>query len=268
MKKQFMILLTIVMVLGMTTIPEAEATSLCEFPFGPNGYFSVYYDHRTWDIDYFTSSYPNGGIKFELYLGQFNTAVDRDELADNIEKVIFINKTTGSFYRIKKPDKYIYTGHHDAEFSLWLGKESMVVGEWIIKAFYGANVYRGSFQITQDMLEQYVPIPVKPKVLQPVGDTFEIVAPITNGDEYRLRVFDEAGNIITNDSMTIDGDVVRHTYPVSLMGKWARIETRIYNNDWPALMYWGQPETCDSRGMISGIGTSRSIIWFKTNVLE
>ena len=267
MKKQLMILLTIVMVLGMTAIPEAGATSLCKFPFGQNGRFDIMYDQQLYDNDYFTSSYPNGGIKFSMFLGSFSTAQERDELADKIEKVVLLNKTTGSVYTIKKPVKYIYTDHYDAEFILHLGNKHMVLGEWVIRVFYELDKYRATFQITEDMFEQYVPIPVKPQVLSPVDGTFEIVAPITNGYVYRLRVFDEAGNLITDDDMTIDGDMVRHTYPASLMGKWACIETRIYGTGWPVLMYWGQPETCKSAGMIDG-GGSRSAIWFKTNVLE
>ena len=267
MKKLFVLIFVLGGVFGLTGIANAKTKSLCMFPFGPDGVFEVMFDQRNYDSDYFTTCYPNGGIFFNLWLGNFSTSKSRDKMVKNVKKVIFKNSSNGYTYIVKKPSKYKYGDFFCADYSITIGRDFMAIGKWTLQATYKNNTYKGSFQITQEMIDQTAPIPVKPQVLEPVGDTFEIVAPITNGDQYLLRILDESG-IVTNDNMIIDGDYVRYTYPVIYMDKMARIETRIYNADWPILMLWGQPDTCDSTGMNIGHSTSRSIIYFKTNVIE
>lgn len=253
--------------IGLSVNAEAENKSLCSFPFGPDGNFEVLYDQRTYDSDYYNSCSPNGGIKLSLWLGNFSNSTKRNNKVKNIKYVRFINNTNKSALTLRKADKYKYVDNYSAEYSVWCGHQIEAVGEWFVKVRFKDDTYTADFEITEEMLEQLAPIPVKPQVLAPVGDTFEIIAPITNGDQYRLRII-ENGKIITNDNMNIVGDYVRYSYPISMMGKRARIETRIYNTDWPVLKLWGVPDSCDRTGMNIGGSTSRSMTYFETTVIN
>ncbi|MDY6789805.1 MAG: hypothetical protein SWH54_00930 [Thermodesulfobacteriota bacterium] len=240
--------------------------SLCDFPFGDSGYFEVRFDQRMYDSDYYNKSYPNGGIAFSLWLGFFPTEAERDELANNVRRVIFRNKTTGSSHILTEPILYTFVGTPSGEFTLWLGQHYNLLGDWRIIVQHKFHRYTATFTITQEMLDQIPPIPVEPEVSWHMGDPntgiIDIIAPITNGDQYRLKLFDEDGNIMTNDIMQIVGGFAEYSYAEqNMLGRIARIETRLYGMGWPILI---PSETCNADGTNPG-GMSRSSSYFKTS---
>lgn len=274
MIKRLNIIIVLVLVFAVPNISTAFrnnfAKSLCDFPFGEYGTFEVSYDQQVYHLDYYNWSKPNGGILFQLWLGFFPSVEERDSLVDGIKRITYRNRTTGSTHIITKADKYLYTGTPSAGFDIWFGHESKVIGEWQIIVQYKFSWYFGYFTITQEMIDQIPPIAVNPKVRYPsevsdLGDHyFDIVAQTTNGDQYRLRLSDEDGNLVTNDTMEIIDGTVCHTYPVELMGMSARIETRLNFTDWPIL---GSGDSCNAYGMNPG-GYSRSRIFFETTNID
>jgi hypothetical protein len=263
MFKRLSVITALVFVLAIPTMAAAFGESLCDYPFGTYGIFETKFDQRFYDPDYYIGSNPNGGVCFDLFLGLFPTEQERDRLVRRTKRVIFHNKTTGAFHMLTKPDIYTYVGSPTASYTVWFGRPGMVIGDWSIIVQYNFRFFVGTFTITEEMLDQLPPIAVDPEVLPPVGGFFDIIAPVTNGDQYRLRLFDDDGNFMTNDNMDIVGSTARYSYTEDLMGKWARIETRFYGMDWPTLISGG---VCKADGMNPG-GFSRSVIYFETTVV-
>ena len=243
-------------------------TSLCEFPFGQDGNFEVKYDYRVWDPDYIPGQYPNGGIKFELWLGTFATVRQRDGLTDSIRKVMFYNNDTGEYFELSKANKYLYVGDPSGEYAIWLGFHSAVVGNgvlgsWNIIVDMGSKKYSASYTLTQDMIDKDRPLPVDPMITFN-GTNFTVSAAITNGDVYRFRVFDDNGNIVVNENMSINGNIASVFLPPQYAGYSSRIETRLNSgSQWVALMQWGAPITCNSNGCVIGSGSARSSMNFR-----
>lgn len=75
---------------------------MCEFPFGSGGGVSIKHDQRLYNPYYFEELYPNGGIKFELYLGEFISDEARDALIKKIYWVRYTNIANGSTYLLTK----------------------------------------------------------------------------------------------------------------------------------------------------------------------
>jgi hypothetical protein len=251
-------------VISANKSPMAGAkTSLCEFPFGQNGNFEVKYDYRGWDPDYIPGQYPNGGIKFELWLGTFATVQQRDGLTDNIRKVIFYNNDTGEYFELSQADKYLYVDDPSGEYGIWLGNNNRVLGRWDIIVDMGSKKYSASYTLTQVMLDKDRPLPVDPFVAFN-GSNFTVSALITNGDVYRFRVFDDNGNIVVNEDMSINSNIASVVVPSQYAGYSTRIETRFNSGgDWVALMAWGTPGTCNSNGCVIGAGSARASMNFR-----
>lgn len=237
--------------------------SLCDFPFGPDGNFEVKYDYRSYDQDFFPpSQHPNGGIKLEFWLGQFDSEAERDALAAKITKVIFINNDTGDYYEKTKADKYVYVLKPSGEYGLWLGHQSNVIGNWQVIAKADGVNYVASFSLTQAMLEKTPPIAVDPTVVSGAGG-FTVSAPETNGDIYRFRIFNSSGDIIVNQDMNVAGGTASIAVDSMYAGNLARIETRFNSGDyWLALIPWGQPQSCNASGGNIGGGSARAITYF------
>jgi hypothetical protein len=267
--------MVLVIVVAITTMTAERGysfgKSLCDFSFGNYGQFAVQFDQRNYHPDYFAGSYPNGGIKFELQLGLFETVEARDDLVNQVYWVRYTNKSTGSTYLLKNPDIYSYRGFPSGEYSVFHGRFSIAVGDWVVAVLTKTGRYIGSFTITQEMVDQLPAIAVEPFVFEdiPPGG-ISIAAEHTNGEEYRARIFDDEGNL-TDEQLwepPVDCDdpalqcSMTFEYPAAT-GEILRIETRIPGQDWP-LMRPGQD--CIAYGMGSG-GMSRSSIWLKLEPL-
>ena len=273
MIKRLTISMALVIVLAVPNISTAFGKyfgkSLCDFPFGEGGAFSVYFDQRIYNSDYYTGSYPNGGIKFELWLGLFDTVEARDELVNQIYWIRYTNKSTGSIHIAKTADKYLYLGSPSAEYSVWYGSISTAVGDWVIAAVTKTGRYMGSFTITREMVEQSPAIAVDPIVNETPEGEINIIAHHTNGDEYRARIFDDDGNIASQKKWWPDECddstpqcLMTFEYPTAT-GERLRIETRINDQAWPLMI---PDEYCSAYGMNPG-GLSRSSIWLKLEPL-
>ncbi len=246
--------------------------SICEFPYWQTGghidggQIEVKYDLRYYDPDYYTPSQdqPNGGIRFDLWLGTFSSAAERDAVADKISKFVLFNNDTGDYYEVTRVSKYDYLGNPSGDFGLWLTHSSKVLGNWDIVIVADGKKYAGSITLTQDMLDRTPPIAVDP-VVTTDGSQFTVTAPLTNGEQYRFRIFDEKSDIVYQENMTIDSQAGTATSIVPLLyaDDTARIETRIYTDQWIAIMNWGDLQSCNANGGVSGTGTARSLIWFK-----
>jgi hypothetical protein len=276
MIKRLTIIIALVMILAVPNISTAFENnfrkSLCDFPFGNFGQFEVKYDQRNFHPDYFTGSYPNGGIKFELLLGFFETVEARDDSVNQIYWVRYTNKSTGSTYIVKSADKFLHLGTPSAEYSIFHGSVSKAVGDWVIVVVTHTGRYRGSFTITREMVDQLPAIAVEPIVFEnpAIPGGISVVVNHTNGLQYRARTFDDEGNI-TDQKRWIPGEVcndpafpctMRFDYP-SATGERLRIETRISGQDWPLML---PDEYCSAYEMSPG-GMSRSSIWLKIEPL-
>ena len=236
--------------------------SLCAFPFGQGGNFQVKYDYRGWDPDYIVGQYPSGGIKFEFWLGFFATVQQRDGLTGSIRKVMFYNNDIGAYYELTQPDKYSIGGAPTAEYGIWLGYQKLVIGRWDLVVDLGGEKYSASYTLTQEMIDNAQPIPVDPKVAFD-GTNFTVSASVTNGDWYRFRIFDDNGNIIVNENMSINGNIISAIVSSQYAGYSARIETHFNSGDyWIALMEGGALGTCNSNGCVVGAGSARALMHF------
>jgi hypothetical protein len=267
MVKRLTIIIALVLVLAMPSISTAFGKSLCDFPFGDSGTFSVYFDQRLYDPAYYIGSYTNGGIKFELFLGFFDSAEARDDLISQIYWIRYTNKSTGSTYIVKNASKYSYLGIPTGEYSIWHGNRNASLGEWVVKVITKTGIYRGSFTITQDMVDQVPAVAVEPTIMEdiPGPGLITITADHTNGDDYRFRVFDSEGNFTDQIRFLPVDECDAPPAPCTMFfeyeatGDMFRIETRIRNQAWP-LMTLG--EGCVAYGMNPG-QFSRSSIWLK-----
>ena len=267
MVKRLTIIIALVIVLAVPSISTAFGNyfgkSLCDFPFGTYGTFSVYFDQRLYDPDYYTGSYPNGGIKFELMLGLFDSAEARDDLISQIYWIQYTNKSTGSTYIVKTASKYLYIdGRSAGEYSIWHGNRNAALGVWVVRVITKTGIYRGSFTITQEMVDQIPPIAVEPFIMPDIEGFISITAEYTNGDDYRFRVIDSEGNFTDEirfppDQCVAPPCIYIEQYPAT--GDMFRIETRIRDQAWP-LMIPG--DECVAYGMNPG-NFSRSSIWLK-----
>ena len=276
MIKRLTIIIALVIVLALPNLSTAFGKhlgkSLCDFPFGNYGAFSVYFDQRFYHPDYYSWSYPNGGHKFELWLGLFDSFEARDDLIKQIYWVRYTNKSTGSTYIAKTADKYSYLGSPSGEYSIWFGNISASLGDWIVTVVAKTGIYTGSFTITREMVEQVPPIAVEPFIMEdiPRPDWITVFADHTNGEEYRARIFDSEGNIVDQEKFWPEDECDLPYGPCTMVfeypatGEMFRIETRIRNQAWP-LMEPG--EGCVAYGMLSG-ALSRSLIWLKLEKLE
>jgi hypothetical protein len=278
MVKRLTIIIALVIVLAVPSISTAFGNhfgkSLCDFPFGNSGAFSAYFDQRLYHPAYYTGSYSNGGIKFELFLGFFDSIEARDDLISQIYWIRYTNKSTGSTYIVKTANKYSYFGSPTGEYSIWNGSSNASLGDWVVKVITKTGIYRGAFTITQDMVDQVPAIAVEPVIMEdiPYLDWISITANHTNGDDYRFRTFDSEGNMTDQIRFTpgypqYDCDpppapcTMVFEYPAT--GDMFRIETRIRDQAWP-LMIPG--EECVAYGMNPG-NHSRSLIWLKLEPL-
>jgi hypothetical protein len=270
MKRSSVIIAIVAVAAIITTTAEfghSYRQSLCDFPFASFGQFEVKYDQRNYHPDYFKGSYPNGGIKFELSLGLFESVEARDHSVNRIYWVRYTNKSTGSTYIVKTPDKLSLLGRPTAEYNIFHGLFSRAVGDWVIIVVTHTGRYMGSFTVTREMLDQLPAIAVEPFVFQDIPESgfISVVANHTNGTEYRARIFDDEGNI-TGEKKRWPGEGCDDpalpcpmTFEYPLTWERLRIETRIPGQDWP-LMRPGQE--CIADGMGPG-GMSRSSIWLK-----
>jgi hypothetical protein len=274
MIKRLSVIVALIVVLVIPTMAAAWGwhfgKSLCDFPFGDYGSFSVYYDQRIYHPDYYTESYPNGGIKIELWLGLFETVEARDDLVNQIYWVRYTNKSTGSTYLVKTADKYLYLGDPSGEYSIWNGHISMVVGNWVVVVVTKRGRYKGSFTITREMVEQFPAIAVDPFVYETPEGGIEIVAHHTNGGHYRARIFDNEGNIDSQKNWWPPEECDDPAFPCPMTfeypaatGERLRIETRIYDQAWPLMV---PDDYCIAYGMNPG-AMSRSLIWLKLEPL-
>ena len=274
MIKRLFVITALVVVLAMPAVALAfggfGSKSLCEFPFGSYGGASIYYDQRLYHPYYFEESYPNGGIKFELYLGGFISNEVRNALTEKIYWVRYTNIDKGSTYLLTKAYKYVWDGQPAAEYSIWLGHSSLVIGKWRMVVLTKFGRFVAYFEITQEMMDQKPAIAVKPYIYFSAGDPgeIEIWANHTNGDDYRFRRFDSDGNFIGPEERWEPEDECYEAVPVPTCqyevmypanGDLLRIETRIRNQGW--LQLYPGPG-CKADGMSPG-KISRSLIWLK-----
>ena len=268
MVKRLTIIIALVLVLAMPSISTAFWKSLCDFPFGNYGTFSVYFDQRLYHPDYYTGSNPNGGIKFELFLGLFDSAEARDDLISQIYWIRYTNKSTGSTYIVKTAYKYSYIdGRPAGEYSIWHGNSNASLGDWVVRVITKAGIYRGAFTITQDMVDQVPAVAVEPFIMPdiPSSGWITITAEHTNGDDYRFRVIDSEGNFTDEIRFYPEDECDPPPAPCTMDFEYAatgdmfRIETRKRYQAWP-LMTPG--EGCVAYGMNPG-NFSRSSIWLK-----
>ena len=248
--------------------------SLCEIPIpGDGASFDVFYDRRHFDP--LMVSEPTGGIKFGAYIGNYPDEESRDLVASKFQQVIFKNSTNGTSYLMNAPELYKWKKSYSGEFSLFAGHPSMVLGDWIAKIMYDSQWYEATFTITPQMLEQTPPLPV-PRVrvrwqnpFNPCDSGIKIIAPATNGEQYRLRIFDEFGGLVVEDNMTVVHILGKkfavHSYNrADVLGKRARIETRYFDTDWLTLIDWStSPPNCNANGLLPG-SMARSVTWFET----
>ena len=251
---------------------EAPKT-LCEIPIpGEGAGFDVFYDRRNYDP--IMVSEPTGGTKFGVYIGNYPDMGMRDLVASRFQEVVFQNTTNGSSYRMTAPELYKWKDSYSGEFSMFAGHPSMVIGDWIVKIMYESQWYEATFTITQQMLEQTPPIPV-PRVrvrwqnpFDPCDNSIKIIAPATNGEQYRLRIFDEFGGLVVEDNMAVKKffgkEFVVHRYDrTDVLGQRARIETRHFGTDWLTLVDWSTwPPNCNANGLFHG-SMARSVTWFE-----
>ena len=262
-------------VIPINRSPLSGATqSLCEYPYwmtaehthSNQGIIEVRYDPRFYDPRHYPpSQLPPGGIRIEYWLGTFTSAAARDALANKISKFVLFNNDTGDYYEVTRVSTYDYLGDPSGDFGIWLGHQSAVIGTWDFVIVADGKKYDGTFTLTQAMFDRTPPIPVEPTVTSS-GGKFTITAPITNGEQYRFRIFDENQNVIDQSNMTIDsqsGMASVETQDLQYAGYTARIETRIYTDEWIALMNWGDFQSCNANGGVPGAGTARSSIYFK-----
>ena len=165
--------------------------------------------------------------------------------------------------------RYNYLGNPSGWIGLWITHSLKVVGTWVMVIVADGKKYAGSFTLTQDMLNQTPPIAVDP-VVSSDGSKFTVTAPLTNGEQYRFRIFDQNSDIIYQDDMTVDGqngiafvDDVLSQYA----GYTARIETKINTDQWLVLMNYGDLQSCNANGGVIGAGSARSSIYFKIQVV-
>ena len=246
-------------------------TSICEFPYWEThgGNLSVYYDLRTYDPDYFSSQQPPGGIKFEIFFGDITSTAERDALVAKISKVIFYNSDTGEYYELNQADTYVWNAKPAAEYSIWLGYSDKVKGNWETIIIADGIKYSGTFTLTQDMLSSTAPIALDPEVTSD-GSKYTVTAPLTNGEQYRFRVFDASGDLAFEGNMTVDNQSGNAWIDVDTgyAGYTARIETRIYTDQWLNLMNWGDLQSCNSNGGVVGISMARAINYIKIQVVQ
>jgi hypothetical protein len=276
MKRSSIIVALVAVVAIMTMTAEfghSYRQSLCDFPFANYGQFEVKFNRQNYHPGYFSGSNPNGGIKFELSLGFFETVEARDDMVNQIYWVRYTNKSTGANYLLRSPDLYSYLGFPTGEYSVHHGTASTAVGDWVIAVVTKTGWYKGSFTITREMVEQFPAIAVEPFIFEetPMPSWISVAAEHTNGVEYRARIFDNEGNITDQKRWTPAAECddpafpcpMTFEYPPEETGKSLRIETRIPGQDWP-LMIPGQD--CIADGMGPG-GMSRVSIWIKLEPL-
>lgn len=215
--------------------------SICETPFGPDGNVSIYFDLRLSDNAFspFRYNSVSGGIKFVVELGFFGNAQERDQASDQIKKVEFINTTKGVTYRVHQPQKYFYTNTENytaymADYVVWLGNATNIVGEWQVIVTTTTGKYRGRFAITPEMLNRTAPQPVDISDIQEKPDgTFEVTFLATSADYYKVRGFD-SGNVIW-DRLIVRWPPYPPETPVTVTIPFApdfvRIEARV-NDQW------------------------------------
>jgi hypothetical protein len=146
MKKNWAIFMILLFFVAIPNVSTAFGNffnkSLCDFPFGQDGTFSAYYDQRNFDPNYYTGSYPNGGIKLELFLGRFGTVKERDRIIKKIYWVRYTNKSVGTTYLVTTPYKFKYLDWPTAEYDVSLGVKAMAIGDWVISVCTRTGTYR------------------------------------------------------------------------------------------------------------------------------
>ena len=273
MKRHFAIIIALILFLTLPAMAAAFGSfgtkSLCEFPFGPYGGVNIHYDQRLYHPYYFEGSYPNGGIKFTLFLSGFTSDEALDALIKQIYWIRYTNKSNGSTYLLTKPYIGLWDGDTVVEYNIWLGASSLVIGNWQMVILTKFGRYTATFEITQEMMDQIPAIAVDPYIYFYDGDPgiIEITALYTNGDDYRFRIFDSDGNFIGPDvrwrpdpiECSMPGSTCQYTVSYLANGDLFRIETRKRYQDW--LQLYPGPD-CNSDGMSPG-AVSRSLIWLK-----
>ena len=247
--------------------------SLCEIPIpGEGAGVDVFYDRRNFDP--IMTSEPTGGIKIGAYIGNYPDVETRDLVASKTQQVVFENTTSGNSYQMTAPELYKWKESFSGEYSLFAGHPGMVIGDWLVKIMYDSQWYEATFKITPQMLEQTPPLPV-PRVrvkwqnrFNPCDNGIKIIAPATNGEQYRLRIFDEDDNLVDETNMTVINffgkEFIVHRYNrADVLGKRARIETRHYDTAWLSLISWSTwPPSCNARGLFPG-NMARAVTWFE-----
>lgn len=276
MRNKWHVFIILIIFCSIPNMPSASKKSfnksLCDFPFGQDGQFSAYYDQRNFDANYYFGSNPNGGIKLELFLGFFNNPKERDRLIKKIYWVRYTNKSSGTTYIITKPIKYLYLGRPTGEYQIWLGGEKSAIGNWVVNACTKSGTYTGTFEITEDMIDfQFPAKAVDPIVYEDtLTGALTVEALHTNGTFSRTRVFDKDENIVNQQdwspALCSEASLpcfMNFNYPAAT-GETLRIETRIYNQDWPIMV---PNELCKAYDMNPG-GMSRSSIFLKLQTAE
>jgi len=276
MKKNWAIFMILLFFVAIPNVSTAFGNffnkSLCDFPFGQDGTFSAYYDQRNFDPNYYTGSYPNGGIKLELFLGRFGTVKERDRIIKKIYWVRYTNKSVGTTYLVTTPYKFKYLDWPTAEYDVSLGVKAMAIGDWVISVCTRTGTYTGTFKITEDMIDFQSPAEAVDPIVSEDTSTGAIIVEAfpTNGILYRARIFDDEENIVSQQdwlptwcgssnsqcTMTFEYQDAR--------GETLCIETRIYNQEWPIMV---PNESCKAYDMNPG-GMSRSRIYLKLENLK
>jgi hypothetical protein len=225
-----------------TNPPFSFTKPLCAFPFGSDasgnrGGFSVQYDGRFWDNDFFdTSNRPNGGIKFTIELGYYGDSATRDEAVNKVISVILVNSTKGTTYTLTKPIKYLLKVSYMADYTLFLGETQNAIGDWKIYLVHKSGIYSAKFSITEDMISAVAPEPVDViSAVQAINGFYVLFTP-TNTKQYRVRVFD-GDDIVedyTNPSLikTDDGYLYNQVIPFDYADKTCRVEARFGTSSW------------------------------------
>jgi len=185
---------------------------------------------------------------------------------DKISKLVLFNNDTGDYYEISQAEKYEYLGDPSSSYGIYFGHQGEVLGSWDIVIVADRKNYAGSFTLTQAMISRTRPAPVDPEVTSD-GSQFTVTAPLTNGDQYRFRIWDENYNIIYQEDMTIEAGTATSIVPLQYEDYTARIETRITSDQWLALMDGSDLQTCNANGGVPGAGTARYSTWFKIQVV-
>jgi hypothetical protein len=245
-----------------TNLTFPFAKPLCSFPFGKvaynvigdsgnpapvtySGSFFVQYDGRFYDDSYANqNSLPNGGIKFAVELGYYATPEERDGAVSQVINITFVNTNIGYTHIISKAGIYAFTDRfsntsHVADYTLWLGTASTVIGDWKMYMVHKKGIYSADFKITSDMINlSPSPIPVELAITLNADRTSKVCFDKTAGaTEYRVRIFDSQNNITDSKPVSIPTIPNRLCSPdFDLPRQSGRIEARLVSGYWITLI--------------------------------